>query len=148
MKKTIFAISLLLIAMQLANGQSAKDEVMNLVVSMDSSIVKKDSTKIKSLLTDDFIGTIPSGESFPKDLYIRFLCRPNEGNMSINSKDKEKTSVRFYGNSAIVNRLVHVSQKSPDGFVRSFDVQRIEVCVQQQGRWYIASAQGTEVFDK
>ncbi len=148
MKKAFFAITVLFIAAQTTNAQSAKDEVMNLVVSLDNSIVKKDSVKIKSLLSEDFIGTIPTGESFSKDLYIRFHCRPNVGLMSINGIDKDKTSIRLYGNSAVVNRRVHVSKKGPDGSLRSFDVQRIEVCIQQKGRWYIAAGQGTEVINK
>src|SRR5664279_5087781 len=143
MKKAIFAITVLFIITQISNAQSAKDEVLNLVVSLDNSIVKKDSLKIKSLLSEDFIGTIPTGESFPKNLYIRFHCRPNVGLVSINGIDKAKTSVRLYGNSAIVNRRVHVSKKAPDGSLRSFDVQRIEVCIQQKGRCYIASCQCT-----
>ena len=148
MKKALFAITVLFIAAQTTNAQSAKDEVMNLVVSLDNSIVKKDSVKIKSLLSEDFIGTIPTGESFSKDLYIRFHCRPNVGLMSINGIDKDKTSIRLYGNSAVVNRRVHVSKKGPDGSLRSFDVQRIEVCIQQQGKWYIVAGQGTEVINK
>jgi hypothetical protein len=31
----------------------------------------------------------------------------------------------LFGNSAIVNRLVHVSKKAPDGSVRNYEVQRI-----------------------
>ncbi len=131
---------------QVANAQSAKDEVLNLVVSLDNSIVKKDSIKIKTLLTEDFIGTIPTGESFLRAMYIRFHCRPNLGLMSINGIDKDKISVRLYGNCAVVNRRVHVSKKAPGGTVRSFDVQRIEVCIQKQGKWYIAAGQGTEVI--
>ena len=148
MKKAIFAITVLFIITQISKAQSAKDEVLNLVVSLDNSIVKKDSLKIKSLLSEDFIGTIPTGESFSKVIYIRFHCRPNVGLISINGIDKDKTSVRLYGNSAVVNRRIHVSKKAPDGSLRSFDVQRIEVCIQQKGRWYIAAGQGTEVIYK
>ena len=148
MKKVVFVILVLIIDMQFGNAQSVKDDVLNLVVSLDNSIVKKDSIKIKSLLSEDFIGTIPTGESFPKDLYIRFHCRRNVGLVSINGIDKSRTSIRIYGNSAIVNRRVHVSKKAPDGTMRSFDVQRIEVCIQKQGKWYIAAGQGTEVINK
>ncbi len=148
MKKVVFVILVLIIDMQFGNAQSVKDDVLNLVVSLDNSIVKKDSIKIKSLLSEDFIGTIPTGESFSKDLYIRFHCRRNVGLVSINGIDKARTSIRIYGNSAIVNRRVHVSKKAPDGTMRSFDVQRIEVCIQKQGKWYIAAGQGTEVINK
>jgi hypothetical protein len=148
MKKILFAILIVLAFIQIANAQSPKDDILNLVVSLDNSIVKKDSIKIKSLLSDDFIGTIPTGESFPKAQYIRFHCRPNVGLLSINMIDKDRTSVRLYGNSAIVNRRVNVSKKAPDGSVRNFDVQRIEVCIQQHGNWYIAAGQGTEVIKK
>ncbi len=148
MKKAILTLAVVFVMTQISSAQSAKDEVLNLVVSLDNSIVKKDSLKIKSLLTEDFRGTIPDGESFPRDKYIRFHCKPNVGLLSINSIDKDKTFVRLYGNTAIVNRRVHVSKKAPDGSVRSFDVQRIEVCIQQQGKWYIAAGQGTEVIKK
>lgn len=144
----LLIFSVLLPAMQAANAQSAKDDVVNLVTSLDNLIVKKDSIKIGSLLTNDFIGTIPSGQTFPKAQYIRFHCKPNVGLMSISTIDKDRTSVRLYGNCAIVNRRVQVSKKAPDGSMKSFDVQRIEVCIQQQGKWYIAAGQGTEVSGK
>ncbi len=148
MKKALFAISVLLITSYVGDAQSTKDEVLNLVISLDSSIIKKDSVKLKSLLTEDFIGTIPTGESFSRNLYIRFHCRPNVGLISINGIDKDRTSVRLYGNSAVVNRRVHVSKKAPDGSLRSYDVQRIETCIQRKGRWYISTGQGTEVINK
>ena len=148
MKKVFFFISVLFTAIQVTNAQSAKDEILNLVVSLDNAIVKKDSIKIKSLLTEDFIGIIPTGETFPKAQYIRFHCRPGVGLLSINGIDKDKTSVRIYGNSAIVNRRVHVSKKAPDGSVNSYDVQRIEVCIKLLGKWQIAAGQGTQVSNK
>ena len=148
MKKAVLAIAVLFITTQVDKAQSAKDEVLNLVVSLDNSIVKKDSIKIKSLLSEDFIGTIPTGETFSRDPYIRFHCRPNVGLISINGIDKDRTIIRLYANAAVVSRRVHVSKKAPDGSLRSFDVQRIEVCIQQQGRWYIAAGQGTEVINK
>jgi hypothetical protein len=147
MKKVSFVISVLIIITHIADAQQAKDEVLNQVVSLDNLLVKKDSTKIKSLLSEDFIGTIPTGETFPRDLYIRFHCKPNVGLISINGI-KDRTSVRLYGNSAVVNRRVHVSKKATDGSVKSFDVQRIEICILKEGKWYIVSGQGTEVINK
>ena len=144
MKKVLVLIAMLLLTLQISHAQTAREIIRNLVVSLDNALVKKDSTLLKSLLTEDFIGVVPTGQSFTRPLYIQFHCKPNVGLVSIKEEGPE-ASIRIYGNMAIVNRRVHVVRKAPDGSSRELTVQRIEVFVLVNGSWYEASGQGTEV---
>lgn len=144
MKKAILPGSDEPLASQDAKAQSNRDMVWNLVISLDNSLIKKDINRIQSLLTEDFIGTIPSGQAFSKNQYIQFHCKKDEGLVSIVEKGED--SIRLYGTTAVVNRCVHVTKRSPDGLLNNFDVQRIEVCVQLKGIWYLAAGQGTQVL--
>lgn len=122
--------------------------IRNLVLSLDKSLLKKESEQIKALLTRDFIGTVPTGESFTRAQYIQFHCKPDEGLISIEENPKGMVSVRLYGNTAVVNRRLNVTKKNKQGLLRNFDVQRTEVLVQLKGVWYLATGQGTEVLKK
>jgi hypothetical protein len=144
MKKVLILITMLLPLLQISHAQTARDHVWNLVVSLDDALVKKDSIRLYSLLTEDFIGAVPTGQSYTRPMYIRFHCKPDVGLVSIEEEGSE-AFVRMYGNSAIVNRRVRVVRKAPDGSARELTVQRIEVCVLVNGSWYVASGQGTEV---
>lgn len=125
-------------------AQGDKEKVWDLVVSLDNALVAKDSIRLGTLLTDDFIGAVPTGQTYKRLAYIQFHCRPHVGLLSIKEKP-ETANIRIYGNTAIVNRRVEVVRAGQDGSSKELTVQRIEVCVLQNGKWYVAAGQGTEV---
>jgi len=144
--KSLF-LSLLLIHLYLSpvRSQSNTQQVWNLVVALDQALVQKDSTRLHQLLSNDFIGAIPSGQTYTKAQYIRFHCRPQVGLVSVRQHGPDQAVIRIYGDAAVVNRRVDVENKAPDGTIKSYTVQRIEVCVYQSGRWLVAAGQGTAV---
>ncbi|MBC8155096.1 MAG: nuclear transport factor 2 family protein [Bacteroidetes bacterium] len=112
---------------------------------MDVALTKKDSATLKTLLTDDFIGAIPSGKSFIKIDYIRYHCKSGVGLVALDEYPVEQASIRLHDKTAIVNRRVRARVKKPDGSIGEFDVQRLEVCYKEKDGWRVASGQGTEV---
>jgi hypothetical protein len=97
------------------------------------------------LLTEDFIGVMPSGEYFNKAAFVRHYCVRDLGLMGVRGHDINAATIRVYGNTAIVNRKIHDDIKLSDGSRPEFDVQRIECCIKQNGKWQIASSQATVI---
>ena len=126
-------------------AQSDKEKVWELIVQLDNAIVSKDSIKMKQLLTNGFIGVIPSGETFTKNNYIIYHTKPGYGLSALTGHDINTATIRVSPTIAIINRRVHAKVKTPDGSESEFDVQRIEICIKENDRWQIASGQGTRV---
>lgn len=145
MKKIITIIFLLFVTSSF--GQSEKEKIYNLIISFEKALVNKDSVKLKNLLSEDFIGAIPSGDWFNKRDYIKYHCRPGIGLSDLKTEPLEKTNIRIYNSTAIVNRRVSVVRVWPDGQRENLEVQRLEVCIKQKGEWRIVSGQGTRVAE-
>ncbi|MFN2437821.1 MAG: nuclear transport factor 2 family protein [Chitinophagaceae bacterium] len=144
--KTFYILLICLLATsQNLLAQSDKEKVWDLIVQLDNAIVKKDSGKLKQLLTEGFIGVVPSGEVFTKNNYISHHVKPGVGLMALTGHDINNATIRASPTIAIVNRRVHAKVKTLDGVENEFDVQRIEVCIKENGGWLIASGQGTRV---
>ena len=61
-------------------------------------------------------------------------------------EDMDNTSIRLFGNTAVVNPKAHSQFKLPTGNVVEYDVQRIEVLVKVNDQWIMVSGQGTQVI--
>ncbi len=125
---------------------SDRQAVLDAVHALDTAIVAKDARALGALLLPDFVGAVPTGAAFTKDAYIAFHTRASEGLVAIRPADGIEPTVRvFDGRFAVVNRRLAVRRADPAGQVVAFEVQRIEVLRLQDGRWGIASGQGTRV---
>jgi hypothetical protein len=119
--------------------------VWNTLLKIEKALVEKDAVAFELLLSDDFIGAIPTGESFTKAAYIHHHCKTGIGVIALTGSDIDTSVVRFYNNTAVVNRRVHAQFKLPVGNVIAYDVQRIEVFVKRENEWQMVSGQGTIV---
>ena len=126
-------------------AQSDKEQVWELIIQLDNAIVSKDSNKLKQILTNGFIGVIPTGEMFTKSNYITYHTNLGVGLIELTGHDINAAIIRVSPTMGIVNRRVHAKVKTPDGNENENDVQRIEICIKENGRWFIASGQGTSV---
>ncbi len=145
MKRVLTAVMLSFVASAGLSQATEADDIVKLVADLDRALVAKDSVTLNRLLTDDFLGAIPSGAAFSKAEYIAHHCRPGVGLQALDSSKHPPATVRVFGDTAVVNRRVHARLRFPDGAEREFDVQRIEVFVGVNGAWTLASGQGTEV---
>jgi len=145
MKSFYILVMYLLPVAQNLLAQSDKEKVWELIVQLDKAIVSKDSNRMRQILTAGFIGVIPTGEVFAKNNYISYHIRPGVGLIALTGHDINLAAIRVSPTIAIVNRRVHAKIKTPDGSEIEQDVQRIEVCIKENGRWLVASGQGTRV---
>ena len=143
--KRFFLTTLLLGAFTLLYSQNEKEKVWQLIVRFDNLLIAKDSVALNAMMTDDFVGTILTGDYFKKAAYISHHCGRNAGFTALTGQDINSAYIRVYGNTAIINRRVHARIKFPDGSSPEFDMQRLEVFIRLNGNWLLASGQGTVV---
>jgi hypothetical protein len=123
---------------------AAEAKVLAAVRQLDSLLVAKDAAGLARLLSDGFVGAIPTGEAFGKAAYIAYHCRPDEGLTSVEIAPGTSPTVRVLdGRFAVVNRRAAVRRRAPDGREQAFAVQRIEVLALQDGAWRVLAGQGT-----
>lgn len=150
MKKLILLPVLLLLAIPTnAQKTTERDKVINLIKQFDQAIAKKDSISLSKILIDDFIGSIPNGQSFNKKSYISDLCNPQSRTRDIKEEPTTGWNIKISSDCAIINRtvtyLVKTTGKEKPAEIK---VKKLEVCLKVKGKWFIASAQGTEVLKK
>jgi hypothetical protein len=123
-----------------------RHHVWKTLLDIDRALVEKNAQALESALSPDFIGAIPTGEVFKKTLYIDRHCRPGLGIIALSGEDITQAAIRFYGNTAVINRRVHTQFKLPTGNVLDYDVQRTEVLVKENQVWQLVSGQGTRII--
>lgn len=148
MNKLLLLPALLFLAIPV-NGQKTteRDNVINFLKKFDDSIAKKDSITLKQALTEDFIGSIPNGQSFDRKSFISYYCSPTSRVREIKEEGTANWNIKFVKECAIVNRNVTYLTKTGGGNKPvEIKVKKLEVCLKVKGKWMIASAQGTEVL--
>ena len=146
-KLSLLAVLILLVIPANAQKATEKDNVINLIKQFDTAIAKKDSLTLSKILTDDFTGSIPNGQSFNKKSFITNACNPHSKNRDIKEEPSTGWNIKILNDCAIVNRkityLVKTSGKENPVEIK---VKKLEVCLKVKGRWMMASVQGTEVL--
>jgi hypothetical protein len=148
MNKLLLIPALLFLATP-ANAQKAteKENVINLIKQFDSVIAKKDSLTLKKILAEDFIGSIPNGQSFDRKSFISYHCSPTSRVREIKEEGSAKWNIKIVKDCAIVNRNVAYLTKTAGGNKPvEIKVKKLEVCVKIKSKWLLASLQGTEVL--
>ena len=148
MNKLLLFASLCLLTIP-ANAQKAteKDNVINLIKQFDTAIAQKDSLTLKKILDEDFIGSIPNGQSFNKKSCIIYHCSPIGKVRELKEEPTTGWNIKISNDCAIVNRVVTYLVKTPGKEKPTeIKVKRLEVCLKVKGKWMIASVQGTEVL--
>jgi hypothetical protein len=148
MKKLLIMTAILLSVIPVnAQKTTERDNVINLITQYDNAIAKKDSIALNKILTDDFTGSIPNGQSFNKKSFITSLCGPQSRTREIKDESSKTWNIKISNDCAIVNRtvtyLVKTTGKEKPAEIK---VKKLEVCLKIKGKWMIASVQGTEVL--
>jgi hypothetical protein len=138
---TIITVLFFLTTTALAQKASERDNVINLIKQFDKAIAKKDSVTLQKILTEDFTGTIPNGESFKKNLFIQYHCNPHSKTRDIKDESTKNWNIKISEGCAIINRVVTYLYKNNEVIVK-----RLDVCLKIKGKWFVASGQATEVL--
>lgn len=147
MQKFILIAFLFFIALpSTAQTNKEKDIVINLIKQFDKALAKKDSVALDKLLTEDFIGSIPNGESFDKKSFISYHCSPISRVRDIKEEGTSKWNIKLAKDYAIINRFVTYFAKTGGKDKVEIKVKKLEVCLKLKNKWMITSLQGTEVL--
>ncbi|HLA59627.1 MAG TPA: nuclear transport factor 2 family protein [Puia sp.] len=126
--------------------EEARKKIWPVLLRVEKALVEKNASELEQLLSADFIGATPTGAFFTKTAYISHHCKPGFGIVALTADDMNATTIRIYNDTAVINRRVHSRFKLPTGKILDYDVQRIEVLVQQNNEWRMVSGQGTQVI--
>jgi len=148
MKKLLLMAALLLSVIPVnAQKTTEKDNVISLIIQFDNALTKKDSISLNKILTDDFIGSIPNGQTFYKKSFITSLCKPQSRTREIKDESSNSWNIKISNDCAIVNRtVIYLVKTTGKEKPVEIKVKKLEVCLKVKGKWMIASVQGTEVL--
>lgn len=142
----LIPVLLLLALPSYAQKSTEMDNVINLINQYDKALTKKDSVALGKFLTEDFIGSIPNGQSFDKKSFISYHCSPTSRVRELKKESTSSWNIKFAKEYAIVNRFVTYFANTGGKKQVEVKVKKLEVCVKIKNKWMIASLQGTEVL--
>ena len=123
---------------QAANKKSsskAEEEIMKLEDQWVQSRAAKDPTVTKDLLSDDFLGTNPTGQAQTKQ---QFIDAVTAGALFAGKAEMTDRKIRIYGDTAVSTGVV-------TGNVGGGKTRYIRVFVKRNNNWRLVSAQGTRI---
>ena len=145
-KYFMLPLFLLLALPSIAQQSKERDNVIKLIKQYDKALTKKDSVTLKKIFTDDFIGSIPNGQSFDKKSYISYHCSPTSRVRELKEEATNSWNIKIVKDCAIVNRFVTYFAKTGAKKQVEIKIKKLEVCLKINKKWIMASVQGTEVL--
>lgn len=148
MKKTLVGAIVLLLFSAFALAQNKSDQnteskkVIRACEAWDNAYIEKDSKPLEKLLAADYIGIDDEGAVTSKVDEINLIKSGDYIILSVNHLESQK--VRFYGSTAVVTshaKVKHVFK----GQTNTVTGRATTVCVNQSGRWQIASWHASRV---
>lgn len=122
---------------------SARQQVLQLERDWTQSFVTMDVAANQRIVADDFFGTEPDGKRITKaDLIAEVKTGDALASNRLNEND---VTIRFYGDTAVVNGSESWKRKS-DGKTGRWIWT--DVFVKRNGTWQVVASQDLEVMDK
>lgn len=123
-------------------AQSATAQILALQERIDEALLSNDSRALAPLLTPDATRTGPSGSITTRQQWLESIDRREIRYLSVERRD---TSLRFYGNVAVVTGLVDIQVEKPGTGPIVEHNRYLRVYVRQDGKWRLAAHQATAV---
>jgi len=148
MKRNILIIPFFMFAIML-NGQSnqtfkadvnneAEEEIKKLEFYLASLLERGDYDTYSGYLTDDYSRIDRNGVVLSKEQVLEQF-RSSKAMAKMTPHDLE---VRIYGDAAILNGILDVETKNGDEIAKRSSLFT-KVFIRREGKWYLASLQGT-----
>ena len=119
-------------------------EVKALEEKLHKAMVEKDTRRVASLLTDDFIRTPPTTPTTTKAQWIALL---ENGAIRYESIKMQDAKYRVFGDTvlshAVIHARVHMSSENTN-----FTLRALHVWVRQNGAWRLATLQANTMPSK
>ena len=119
----------------------AEQELIKLEREFGQAQPRRDIAKLKELMADDFIATIPPGKVIGKEEVIAQVMCPD---FEMESLVNDDICVRIYENVAIVIAR-GVARGRHKGQDASGEFRYTRVWVEREGRWQAVAAQSTMI---
>ena len=120
-----------------------RQQILQLERDWTQSFVTMDVAANQRIVADDFLGTEPDGKRIEKSDLIAEV-KTGEALLS-NHLNEDDVTIRFYGQTAIVNGSETWKRKS-DGKTGRWIWT--DVFVKRAGKWQVVASQDLEVLDK
>ncbi|MFY9559914.1 MAG: nuclear transport factor 2 family protein [Terriglobales bacterium] len=126
-----------------AGSAGDREQILQLERDWTQSFVTMDVAANERIVADDFLGTEPDGKRVKKSDLIAELKAGDA--LEANRLNEDDVTIRFYGQTAIVNGSESWKRKS-DGKTGRFIWT--DILVKRNGKWQVVASQDLEVLDK
>jgi ketosteroid isomerase-like protein len=107
-----------------------------------ASLIARDMAALDGVLAADFVLIdVVTGSEVPREVFIDLV---GSGQLAFDAIDPDGTRVRRYGSAAVVTGRTEMKGRF-DGTPFTVNSRYTHVFVEQEGRWRLASAQGTQI---
>ena len=121
------------------DNQAATVQVIQLVKDVSDALIKTDTAKVSELWTSDFTYIHSNGAQQSKSQFLDDVKTGRRKYFSITPGDMQ---TRFYGTTAVVTGVTDM-KLGTGGRDLDLKLRFTAVCVQEGGKWLIASWQST-----
>lgn len=119
----------------------AEQDLIKLEREFGEAQPRRDIARLKQLMADDFVATVPPGKVINKAEVIAQVTSPD---LEMESLANDDIQVRVYGNAAVVT-----ARGAARGRYKGQDVsgqfRYIRVWIKREGRWQAIAAQSTMI---
>jgi ketosteroid isomerase-like protein len=105
------------------------------------SLMNRDTKTLAKLMTDDFVRIPPAAPATPRAEYFSII---ESGRLQYLSFDVDDAQFRAYGDTVIVQALVHLKTRSGERPPTESRLRLLDVWVKQGGEWRLATIQGNQ----
>lgn len=119
-----------------------REQILQLERDWTQSFVTMDVAANERIVADDYLGTEPDGRRSKK---ADIIAEAKTGELLSNDLNEDDTTIRFYGETAVVNGSESWKRKS-DGKTGRWIWT--DVFVKRKGKWQVVASQDLEVLDK
>jgi ketosteroid isomerase-like protein len=109
--------------------------------TLRQSLMHRDTKTLARLMTDDFIRIPPATPATPRAEYFNII---ETGRLQYLTFDVDDAQFRAYGDTVIVQALVHLTTRSGDRPSSESHLRLLDVWVKQNGEWRLATIQGNQ----
>jgi ketosteroid isomerase-like protein len=123
---------------------ASEDNVERMEQERIQALIDADMPTLNAIYADDFFYNLASGQSLGKADY---LARYESGDIRINMSESDSRDIRVYGNTALVNGIVHVNA-TISGENKDFRLRYLNVWIKRAKGWVLVARQSTNIPEK
>jgi ketosteroid isomerase-like protein len=141
MTKSLMLSLLAVTSVLAASDAESIEAVKKGEATLRQSLMHRDTATLAKLMTEDFVRIPPSTPATPRAEYFSII---ETGRLQYLSFEVDDAQFRAYGDTVIVQALVHLLTRSGDRPAAESRLRLLDVWVRQNGEWRLAVIQGNQ----